>query len=95
VSRYQKGKTNLDFTKARDSEWQYGISWAMCKSAASVASERTAVYPAVLAAGWSIVQSAKGVRELNRQQMPKAQAESAKGARVAEEVSAEVVSRQC
>ena len=29
VSRYQKGKTNLDFTKARDS----GISWAICKSA--------------------------------------------------------------
>ena len=23
VSRYQKGKTNLDFTKARDSEWQW------------------------------------------------------------------------
>jgi len=22
VSRYQKGKTNLDFTGARDSEWQ-------------------------------------------------------------------------
>jgi len=22
VSRYQKGKTNLDFTEARDSEWQ-------------------------------------------------------------------------
>jgi len=22
VSRYQKGKTNVDFTKARDSEWQ-------------------------------------------------------------------------
>ena len=32
VSRYQKGKTNLDFTEARDSEWQC-ISWAMCKSA--------------------------------------------------------------
>ena len=29
VSRYQKGKTNLDFTEARDS----GISWAICKSA--------------------------------------------------------------
>jgi len=28
VSRYQKGKTNLDFTEARDS----GISWAVCKS---------------------------------------------------------------
>jgi len=23
VSRFQKGKTNLDFTEARDSEWQY------------------------------------------------------------------------
>ena len=22
MSRYQKGKTNLDFTEARDSEWQ-------------------------------------------------------------------------
>ena len=29
ASRYQKGKTNLDFTEARDS----GISWAVCKSA--------------------------------------------------------------
>ena len=29
VSRYQKGKTNLDFTEARDSEWQ----WAICISA--------------------------------------------------------------
>ena len=23
VCRYQKGKTNLDFTEARDSEWQW------------------------------------------------------------------------
>jgi len=23
VSRYQKDKTNLDFTEARDSEWQW------------------------------------------------------------------------
>jgi len=23
VSRYQKAKTNLDFTEARDSEWQW------------------------------------------------------------------------
>jgi len=23
VSRYQKGKTSLDFTEARDSEWQW------------------------------------------------------------------------
>jgi len=29
VSQYQEGNTNLDFTGARDSEWQ----WAICKSA--------------------------------------------------------------
>ena len=32
VSWYQKGKTNLDFTAARDSEWQWH-RWAVCKSA--------------------------------------------------------------
>jgi len=28
VSRYQKGKTNLDFTAARDSEWQWAVTSA-------------------------------------------------------------------
>jgi len=32
VSRYQKNKTNLDFTEARNSEWQWH-DWAICKSA--------------------------------------------------------------
>ena len=32
MSRYQKGKTNLDFTEARDNGGS-GISWAICKSA--------------------------------------------------------------
>jgi len=32
VSRYQKGKTDLDFTGARDSEWQWH-QLGMCKSA--------------------------------------------------------------
>jgi len=32
VSRYQKGKTNLDFTEARDSEWQWH-KLGICKSA--------------------------------------------------------------
>ena len=32
VSRYQKGKTNLDFIGARDSEWQWH-QLAICKSA--------------------------------------------------------------
>ena len=31
VSRYQKGKTNLDFTESRDSEWQWHQQ--ICKSA--------------------------------------------------------------
>ena len=31
MSQYQKGKTNLDFTEARDMD--SGISWAICKSA--------------------------------------------------------------
>ena len=33
VSRYQIGKTNVDFTEARDSDWQWRISWTMCKPA--------------------------------------------------------------
>ena len=33
VSRYQKGKTNLDFTEAETVSGS-GISWAICKSAA-------------------------------------------------------------
>ena len=32
VSRYQNGKTNLDFTEARDVSGS-GINWAICKSA--------------------------------------------------------------
>ena len=32
VSRYQKGKTNLDFTGGRDGEWQWH-QLGMCKSA--------------------------------------------------------------
>ena len=32
VSRYQKGKTNLDFTDARDSEWHLLDSMQVCTS---------------------------------------------------------------
>jgi len=33
VSRYQKGKTNLDFTEARDSEWQwFQLAHIACRS---------------------------------------------------------------
>jgi len=33
VGQYQKSKTNLDFTEARDSEWQWHQLGAICKSA--------------------------------------------------------------
>ena len=33
VSRYQKGKTNLDITEARDSQWQWHQLGHICKSA--------------------------------------------------------------
>jgi len=33
VSQYRKGKTNLDFTEARDSEWQWHQLGHTCKSA--------------------------------------------------------------
>jgi len=34
VSQYQKGKTNLDFAEARDSEWQWHqLGHVHCKSA--------------------------------------------------------------
>jgi len=33
VSQYQKGKTNLDFTEARNSEWQWHQLGHWCKSA--------------------------------------------------------------
>ena len=32
LSRYQKGKTNLDFTEARDSEWQWHQLGQVCTS---------------------------------------------------------------
>jgi len=32
VSRYQKGKTNLDFNKERDSEWQWLGHMQVCTS---------------------------------------------------------------
>jgi len=32
VGQYQKGKTNLDFTEARDSEWQWH-QLGICRSA--------------------------------------------------------------
>ena len=40
VSRYQKGKTNLDFTEARDSGSDSGISWAVVYASLHLAPDR-------------------------------------------------------
>ena len=69
VSRYQKGKTNLDFTEARDSEWQWHQLGHMqvCTSLqtdnhASISSLRTAGTHSLILSGiqWA-AQSVLGV----------------------------------
>jgi len=44
VGRYQKGKTNLDFTEARDSEWQWH-QLGICKSAPRSSTDNHASTP--------------------------------------------------
>jgi len=44
VSQYQKGKTNLDFTEARDSEWQWHLLGHM-QDSTSLQSENHASTP--------------------------------------------------
>ena len=46
MSRYQKGKTNLDFTEARDSKWQWhklGLTIQLYKIRVSLTSQAPAV----------------------------------------------------
>ena len=45
VSRYQKGKTNLDFTEARDNEWQWHPLGHMIQVSTSLQSENHASTP--------------------------------------------------
>jgi len=51
VSQYQKGKTNLDFTEVRDSEWQWHQLGRMqvCTSLQSV---NHASIPPLFFTGW-------------------------------------------
>ena len=62
VSRYQKGKTNMDFTQARDS----GIRWAICKCAPR--SRQTTTPPlSLLQAGCPSCHPTNSVRALRKQ----------------------------
>ena len=44
VSRYQKGKTSMDFTEARDSEWQWHQSAPCCRQITTPAPQHSVFY---------------------------------------------------
>ena len=65
LSRYQKGKTNLDFTEARDSEWQ----WHQLGHIQVFTSLRTGIHTSIpplsfLQAGWSSCRPTNSVKAL-------------------------------
>jgi len=66
VSRYQKGKTNLDFTEARDSEWQWHQLGHICKSAPLSRQITTPVphHSSFLQAGWSSCRPTNNMKTL-------------------------------
>jgi len=52
VSRYQKGKTNLDFTEARDSEWQWHQLGLMQVCTSLQTDNHTSTPPLSFFTGW-------------------------------------------
>jgi len=66
VSQYQKGKTNLDFTGARDSEWQWHQLGHMqvCNSLQTVNHASTSLL-SFLQAGCPSCRPANSVKALN------------------------------
>jgi len=64
VSQYQKGKSNLDFTEARDSEWQWHQLGHM-QVCTSLQTENHASTPALsfLQAGWHSCRPTNSVKE--------------------------------
>ena len=65
MSRYQKGKTNLDFTEARDSEWQWHLLGHM-QVCTSLQSDNHASTPplSVLQAGKRIFKNGEHLAKL-------------------------------
>ena len=68
VTRYQKGKTNLDFTEARDSEWQWHQVGHM-QVCTSLQTDNHASIPPLsfLQAGCSSCRPTNSVKALNHQ----------------------------
>ena len=69
VSQYQKGKTNLDFTEARDSEWQWHQQ--ICKSASRSRQITTPVphHSSFLQAGCPSCRPTNSVKALKAERM--------------------------
>jgi len=76
VSQYQKGKTNLDFTEARDSEWQWHqlghIQVCTSRQIATPATHRSVFYrldalPAAQQPANKQHQSTEGIIKTNNQ----------------------------
>jgi len=65
VSRYQKGKTNLDFTEARDSEWQWHQLGHMQVCTSLQTDNHTSTPPlSVLQAGYPSCHPTNGIKAL-------------------------------
>jgi len=52
VSQYQKGKTNLDFTEARDSEWQWHQLGHMQVCVLLQTDNHASIPPLMFSTGW-------------------------------------------
>jgi len=52
VSRYQRGKTNVDFTKARDNEWQWNPLGHMQVCTSLQTDNHTSTSPLSFSTGW-------------------------------------------
>jgi len=65
VSRYQKGKTNLDFTEATDSEWQWHHLGRMQVCTSLLTDNHASTPPlSFLQAGWPSCRPTNSVKAL-------------------------------
>jgi len=55
VSQYQKGKTNLDFTEARDSKWQWHQMGHMQVCTSLQTDKHASTPPLSLFTGWMLL----------------------------------------
>jgi len=76
VSRYQKGKTNLDFTEARDSEWQWHQLDHMQVCTTLQTDSHASTHPVFLQAGCPSCHPTNSVKALKAKSLVKVFAKS-------------------